>query len=78
MPSARFTPTPRSDSPIIHQIRNSLKSVTIEGFHPQMGKVLKTKGAFTDQDACLKLASLGIQNISKNWNRPMRNWNNVW
>ena len=31
------------------------------GFHPQMGKVLKTKGAFPNQDACLKLASLGIQ-----------------
>jgi len=50
---------------------------TIEGFHRQMRKVLKTKGAFPNKDAFLKLAYLAIQNIVKNWNRPMHNWNRV-
>ena len=50
---------------------------TIEGFHRQMRKVLKTTGAFPNQDAFLKLAYLAIQNIAKNWNRPMKNWNTV-
>ena len=50
---------------------------TVEGFHRQMRKVLKTKGSFPNKDAFLKLAFLAIQNITKNWNKPIHNWNRV-
>ena len=50
---------------------------TIEGFHRQMRKVLKTKGAFPNQDAFLKIAYLAVQQITQNWNRPMHNWNRI-
>jgi len=50
---------------------------TIEGFHRQMRKVLKTKGAFTNKDAFMKIAYLALQNISKKWNRPVHNWNRI-
>ena len=50
---------------------------TIEGFHRQMRKVLKTKGAFPNSDAFLKIAYLAIQQITQNWNRPIHNWNRI-
>jgi transposase-like protein len=38
---------------------------TIEGFHRQVRKVTKTKGAFTSDMALLKLIYLATQNIQK-------------
>jgi transposase-like protein len=46
----------------------------IEGFHRQIRKVTKTKGAFSNENALLKLIYLTIQNISKKWTMPPRNW----
>ncbi|MBD1431170.1 transposase, partial [Sphingobacterium sp. DN04309] len=40
----------------------------------QIRKVTKTKGAFTSDQALLKLIYLAIQNISKKWTMPIRNW----
>ena len=42
--------------------------------HRQIRKVDKTKGAFTSDQALLKLIYLAIQNISKKWTMPIRNW----
>lgn len=47
---------------------------TIEGFHRQVRKVTKTKGAFTSDMALLKLVYLTVQNISAKWNMPLQNW----
>lgn len=47
----------------------------IEGFHRQLRKVTKTKGAFTSDDALMKLLYLVQQDITDKWNRPMHNWN---
>jgi transposase-like protein len=47
---------------------------TIEGFHRQVRKVTKTKGAFPNDDALLKLIYLAYQNISKKWTQPLHNW----
>lgn len=47
---------------------------TIEGFHRQVRKVTKTKGAFTSDMALLKLIYLASQNIQKKWTQPLQNW----
>jgi putative transposase len=46
----------------------------IEGFHRQVRKVTKTKGAFTSDQALLKLIYLVVQKISEKWTMPMHNW----
>lgn len=46
----------------------------IEGFHRQVRKVTKTKGAFTSDMALLKLIYLAYKNISKKWTSPLQNW----
>jgi putative transposase len=47
---------------------------TIEGYHRQIRKVTKTKGAFTSDMALLKLIYLATQNIQKKWTMPLLNW----
>jgi len=47
---------------------------TIEGFHRQVRKVTKTKGAFTSDMALLKLIYLAQNNIKKKWTMPLANW----
>ena len=47
----------------------------IEGFHRQLRKVTKTKGAFVSDDALMKLLFLVQDNITSKWNRPIHNWN---
>lgn len=47
---------------------------TVEGFHRQVRKVTKTKGAFTSDMALLKLIYLATQNIQKKWTQPLHNW----
>jgi len=48
---------------------------TIEGFHRQLRSVTKSKGAFTSEDALLKLLFLAQENITAKWKRPVHNWN---
>ncbi|AFD07808.1 IS256 family transposase [Solitalea canadensis] len=47
---------------------------TIEGFHRQVRKVTKTKGAFTSDTALIKLIYLAHGNISQKWTMPLTNW----
>ena len=46
----------------------------IEGFHRQLRKYTKTKGAFTSETALLKLAFAAILKISERWKQPLPNW----
>ncbi len=46
----------------------------IEGFHRQLRKVTKSKGAFTNDMALLKLVYLASQKFMKKWNKPLTNW----
>ncbi len=46
----------------------------IESVHRQFRKLTKTKGAFPNENALLKLLYLGIKNASKKWSMPIRNW----
>ena len=47
----------------------------IEGFHRQLRKVTKTKGAFSTDGALMKLLFLVQDDITSKWNRPLHNWN---
>jgi putative transposase len=47
---------------------------TIEGFHRQVRKITKTKGAFPSDMALLKLIYLAYTNIQKKWTHPLQNW----
>lgn len=47
---------------------------TVEGFHRQLRKVTKTKGAFTNDMALMKLVYLATKNIEKKWTSPLHNW----
>ena len=47
----------------------------IEGFYRQIRNVTKSKGAFTSEDALMKLLFLAQENICSKWNRPVHNWN---
>lgn len=47
---------------------------TIEGFHRQIRKVTKTKGAFTSDMALLKLVYLVSERIAEKWTMPLQNW----
>jgi transposase-like protein len=46
----------------------------IEGYHRQIRKVTKTKGAFTSENALLKLIYLATQRIQEKWKSPVQNW----
>ena len=46
----------------------------VEGFHRQVRKVTKSKGAFTSDMALLKLIYLAVEDISKKWSKPISNW----
>lgn len=46
----------------------------VEGFHRQVRKVTKTKGAFTSDTALLKLVYLVVQRVSEKWTMPLHHW----
>jgi putative transposase len=46
----------------------------VEGFHRQVRKYTKNKGAFTSENALLKLIYCACQKILEKWNQPMHNW----
>ena len=46
----------------------------VEGYHRQVRKVTKTKGAFSSDMALLKLVYLATMNIEKKWTSPLQNW----
>lgn len=47
---------------------------TIEGYHRQIRKVTKNKGAFTSDMALLKLIYLATERIAKKWTMPLQGW----
>jgi len=47
---------------------------TIEGYHRQVRKITKSKGAFTSEKSLMKLVYLVQLKIAEKWTRPMHNW----
>lgn len=46
----------------------------IESVNRSLRKVIKTKGVFPDEASVFKLMYLAINNISKRWSRPLKDW----
>jgi len=46
----------------------------VEGFHRQIRKVTKSKGAFTSEMALMKLLYLATKNITQKWTSSLHNW----
>ena len=46
----------------------------IESVNRSLRKVVKTKAVFPDEESVFKLMYLAMNNISKRWNRPIKNW----
>jgi len=46
----------------------------IEGFHRQVRKFTKSKGAFTSENALFKIVYCACQKIKEKWNMPIHNW----
>ena len=46
----------------------------IEGYHRQIRKVTKTKGAFPSDTALLKLVYLATKRVEQKWTTPLQNW----
>ncbi|NTW54195.1 MAG: transposase, partial [Chlorobaculum sp.] len=49
----------------------------IESLNRSLRKVLKTKGAFPNDESIMKLIYLAMQNIAKKWTKPLQNWGAV-
>lgn len=47
---------------------------SVEGYHRQLRKVIKTKGSFPTEQAVRKLLYLATLNITKKWTAPLRDW----
>jgi transposase-like protein len=46
----------------------------IESLNRSFRKVIKTKAVFPDEDSVFKLLYLAMRNITKKWQRPIRDW----
>ena len=46
----------------------------IESLNPSLRKVFKTKGVFPSDDSVRKIMYLALDNISKSWTMPIRDW----
>ena len=46
----------------------------IESVNRSLRKVIKTKAVFPSEDAVFRQMYLAMNNISKKWNRPIKNW----
>lgn len=46
----------------------------IESINRQLRKVIKTKGHFPNDESILKILYLALQNASKKWTMPIRDW----
>jgi putative transposase len=58
-----------------HDIRKAIYTTNvIESLNYSLRKVTKTRAAFPNEEAAMKLLWLGIQNASKRWTRPIPEW----
>jgi putative transposase len=64
--------------PIFHypmEIRRVIYTTNaIESLNRSLRKVIKTKAVFPDEESVFKLMYLALSNISKRWQRPIKDW----
>ena len=57
------------------EIRKAIYTTNaIESVNMSLRKVTKNRGSFPNDDSMIKLLYLALQNISKKWSMPIRNW----
>jgi putative transposase len=57
------------------ELRRSIYTTNrVEGFHRQVRKYTKSKGAFTSENALVKLIYCACQKVLEKWDQPMHNW----
>lgn len=57
------------------EIRKAIYTTNaIESVNMSLRKVTKNRGSFPNDEAMIKLMYLALQNISKKWTMPIRNW----
>jgi putative transposase len=57
------------------QIRKAIYTTNaIESINMSLRKVTKNRGSFPNDEAMIKLLYLALQNISKKWTMPIRDW----
>ncbi len=57
------------------EIRKAIYTTNaIESLNMSLRKIIKTRGSFPSEDACLKLLFLGLKNAAKKWTMPIQNW----
>ena len=65
-------------TPFFHypaEIRRAIYTTNaIESLNRSLRKVIKTRGAFPNQEAALKLLFLGLRAAEKKWTMPIHNW----
>jgi putative transposase len=47
---------------------------SVEALHRSLRKIIKTRGAFPNEESALKLLFLAIRQASKKWTMPVHNW----
>lgn len=50
----------------------------IESLNHSLRKIIKTRGAFPDDEAVMKLLYLALQNVARRWTMPVRDWAQAW
>lgn len=50
---------------------------SIEAYHRQQRKILKTKSAFVNEEALKKLLFLNMQNITQTWDNNIKQWKTI-
>ena len=59
----------------VPEIRKAIYTTdTIESLNMTLRKVMKNKRVFPSDDAAFKQIYLALQNISKRWTMPIRDW----
>jgi putative transposase len=65
-------------TPFFHYPADIRKAIyttnSVEALHRSLRKILKTRGAFPNQESALKLLFLAIRQASKKWTMPVKNW----
>lgn len=46
----------------------------VEATNPGLRRAIKTRGSFPSDEAALKLLYLALQNITRKWTMPIRDW----
>jgi len=58
-----------------HPIRKMIYTTNIiEGYHRQLRKVTKTKTAYPNDEALIKIVYLATMDIYKKWTKPLKDW----